>query len=70
MGRYWIEWFDLYGSGLGMDENGIIQGVSKEDLETYYRTWIEHFCTKNNNNWKYKIEEKGESKWIVTITDE
>jgi hypothetical protein len=68
MGRYWREWFDLYGEDLGMDENGIIQGVSKDDLETYYITWMEYFCNKNNKNWKYEIEEQSELKWIVTIT--
>ncbi|WP_020539195.1 hypothetical protein [Lewinella cohaerens] len=70
IGRYWIEWFDLYGPGLGMDKNGIIQGVTKDDLETYYVTWIEHFCSKNDNNWKFQIVEQGESKWVVTISDE
>jgi hypothetical protein len=70
IGRYWIEWFDLYGAGLGMDENGIIQGVSKDDLETYYSTWIEYFCNKNDNNWEFQIVEQGESRWVVTISDE
>lgn len=70
MGRYWKKWFDLYGAGLGMDENGIIQGVSKDDFETYYTSWIEHFCTKNDKNWKFEIEEQNELRWIVTITDE
>jgi len=70
MGRYWMKWFDLYGAGLGMDENGIIQGVSKDDFETYYTSWIEHFCTKNGKNWKFEIEEQNELRWIVTISDE
>lgn len=70
MGRYWREWFDLYGAGLGMDENGIIKGVSKDDFETYYSTWIEYYCNKNDNNWKFQIVEQGESKWVVTISDE
>ena len=70
MGRYWLEWFDLYGPGLGMDKNGDIQGVSKDDLEIYYRTWFEYYCTKNNNNWELLIEEEGDSKWIVTFSDQ
>ncbi|MBC3759371.1 hypothetical protein H7U19_13210 [Hyunsoonleella sp. SJ7] len=69
MGRYWREWFDLYGAGLGIDEKGVIQGVSKEDLETYYSTWIEYYCNKNDKNWELSIEDDGESKWIVTITN-
>ena len=70
MGRYWRNWFELYGKDLGMDQAGLIQGVSKDDLETYYRTWIEYYCHKNDNNWKFQIEEQGESKWMVTISDE
>ncbi len=66
MGRYWRVWFDLYGDGFGMDNKGVIKGVSKDDLETYYRTWIDHFC--NYNNWTYKIEDQSESRWVVTVT--
>ncbi len=66
MGRYWREWFNLYGAGFGMDDNGIIQGVSKDDLETYYRTWIDHFC--NYNNWTYNIEDQSEYRWVVTVS--
>lgn len=70
MGRYWRNWFDLYGAGIGLDENGLIQGVSREDLETQYRSWLEHYCQKNGKNWKLQIKEQGESKWIVTISTE
>lgn len=68
MGRYWREWFNLYGDGFGMGEDGVIQGVSKDDLETYYRTWFEHFC--NFNNWKYDIEDQSEFRWVVTVVSE
>lgn len=65
MGRYWRQWFDLYGDGFGMDDNGVIQGVSKDDLETYYGTWLEHFCA--HNDWQYDIEDQGEAMRVVTV---
>ncbi len=70
MGRYWRKWFDLFGANLGIDQNGLIQGVSKDDVDTYFTSWLEHYCQRNNNNWKLKIEEQGEEKWIVTISSE
>lgn len=68
MGRYWRDWFNQYGANLGLDEKGLIQGVSKDDIETQYRSWLEHFCYKDDKNWKLQIEEQGELKWVITIS--
>lgn len=68
MGRYWRDWFDHYGPRLGLDEDGLVQGISKDDVETQYRSWLEHYCQKNGKDWKLRIEEQGDLRWIVTIS--